>query len=73
MGFKLEILKFIGSLAPNEFLDWLSSMDELFSLKEVPADKKVSLVAIRFKDRAAAWWQSFHYQWYLDGLSILDD
>lgn len=73
MRFKLKILEFFRSLALEEFLDWLSSVDKLFLLNEVPADKKVSLVAIRFKDRAAAWWQSFCYQRYLDGLPILDD
>ncbi|KAH7838099.1 hypothetical protein Vadar_022057 [Vaccinium darrowii] len=32
-------------------------MDEVLEFKQVPEDKRVSLVATRFRGRAAAWWQ----------------
>ncbi|KAH7848324.1 hypothetical protein Vadar_001257 [Vaccinium darrowii] len=32
-------------------------MDEVLEFKQVPEDKLVSLVATRFRGRAAAWWQ----------------
>lgn len=72
-GFRVEIPEFTGGLSADEFLDWITTVDEILSLKEVPPDKQVSLIAIRFKDRAAAWWQSFRYRRYLDGLPLLAD
>ncbi|KAJ4784335.1 hypothetical protein LUZ62_035581 [Rhynchospora pubera] len=53
-GFRVEIPEFTGGLSADEFLDWVTTVDEVLSLKEVPPDKQVSLIAIRFRDRAAA-------------------
>jgi hypothetical protein len=54
------------------YLDWATAIDEILSLKEAPPDKQVSLITIRFRDRAAAWWQSYRYRRYLDGLPLLN-
>ena len=58
-GLRIDIPEFTGSLNPDEFLDWCNTVEEIFELKEVPPDKQVPLVTIRFKERAAAWWQNF--------------
>ena len=50
-----------------------NKVEEVYELKEIPPDKQVSLVTIRFRDRAAAWWQSFKYRCYLDSLPPLID
>ena len=41
----------------EEFLDWIFAVEEVLEFKEVPANKRVPLVATRFRGRAAAWWQ----------------
>ena len=56
-GFKLDILEFKGCLQPEEFLDWVVAVEEILEFKEVPQDKRVSLVATKFRGCAAAWWQ----------------
>jgi hypothetical protein len=56
-GFKLDILKFNGGLQPEEFLDWIAAVEEVLDFKGVPEDRRVSLVATKFRGRAAAWWQ----------------
>ncbi|CAN1222798.1 hypothetical protein LINGRAPRIM_LOCUS674 [Linum grandiflorum] len=56
-GFKVEIPTFDGSLQPEEFIDWLSQVEEILDFKEVPEGRRVSLVTIRLRDRAQAWWQ----------------
>ncbi|WOH04343.1 hypothetical protein DCAR_0623752 [Daucus carota subsp. sativus] len=56
-SFKVEIPTFDGSLKPEEFVDWLSQVDEILDFKNVPDDRCVSLVAIRLRGRAQAWWQ----------------
>lgn len=38
-------------------MDWLNSVEEVLEFKEVPENRKVSLVATRFRGCASAWWQ----------------
>ena len=53
-GFKLDIPNFKGCLQPKEFLDWVAAVEEILKFKEVPQDKRVSLVVTKFRGRAAA-------------------
>jgi hypothetical protein len=56
-SFKLDIPEFNGGLQPKEFLDWITAVEEVLDFKGVPEDQRVSLVATKFRGRAAAWWQ----------------
>ena len=56
-GFKLNIPEFKGALQPDEFLDWVASVEEVLDFKDVSLDKRVPLVATKLRGRAAAWWQ----------------
>ena len=49
MGFKLDIPEFKDFLQPEEFLDWVVAVEEVLLLKDVPLDKRVSLVAMKFR------------------------
>jgi hypothetical protein len=44
-------------MQPEEFLDWVAAVEEILNFKEVTEDRRVSLVATKFRGRAAAWWQ----------------
>ena len=48
-GFKLDIPEFKGCLQPEEFLDWVAAVEESLEFKEVSQDKRVSLVATKFR------------------------
>ena len=54
---RTEIPEFYSSLQPEEFLDWLATVEEILEFKGVLANKHVPLVAIRLRGRATAWWQ----------------
>ncbi|KAH9716064.1 Endonuclease [Citrus sinensis] len=56
-GLRIDIPEFQGSGRPEELLDWINAIEEVFEYKEVPENKLVSLAATRFRGRAAAWWQ----------------
>jgi hypothetical protein len=56
-GFKLNIPKFQGDLQPEEFLDWVLAVEEVFELNGVPDERQVSLVVHTFWGRVVAWWQ----------------
>ena len=54
---RTEIPEFYGGLQPEEFLDWLATVEEVLDFKGVPENKRVPLVTTRFRDRAMTWWQ----------------
>ena len=53
-GFRFDLPEFSGSVKPEDFLDWLSATEELLEFKSVPVNKRVPLVATRFRSRASA-------------------
>jgi hypothetical protein len=55
-GFKLDIPKILGGMQPEEFLDWVAAVEEILDFNRVPKDRWVSLVATKFRGRAAVWW-----------------
>ncbi|XP_077246136.1 uncharacterized protein LOC143886018 [Tasmannia lanceolata] len=57
MGFKIEMPEFYGGVQPEDFIDWLQTVERIFDLKDVPEDRKVKLVAIKLCGRASSWWE----------------
>jgi len=51
--FKVEIPKFEGKLDPDEFLEWLHTVERVFDYKDIPDDKKMKLVALRLRRYAS--------------------
>ncbi|GJT71687.1 putative nucleotidyltransferase, ribonuclease H [Tanacetum coccineum] len=57
-GMRVNIPEFDGNtLNPEGFIDWLVAVEEVFDFKEVPENKRVSLIATKLRGRASAWWQ----------------
>ncbi|GKA00780.1 putative nucleotidyltransferase, ribonuclease H [Tanacetum coccineum] len=57
-GMRVNIPEFDGNtLNPEGFIDWLVAVEEVFEFKEVPKNKRVSLIATKLRGRASAWWQ----------------
>ncbi|GJZ15852.1 putative reverse transcriptase domain-containing protein [Tanacetum coccineum] len=55
---RVNIPEFDGNtLNPEGFIDWLVAVEEVFEFKEVLENKRVSLIAIKLRGRASAWWQ----------------
>ncbi|GJW19099.1 putative nucleotidyltransferase, ribonuclease H [Tanacetum coccineum] len=55
---RFNIHDFAGdTLIPKGFIDWLVAVKEVFEFKEVPENKRVSLIATKLCDRASTWWQ----------------
>ena len=51
-----KILEFHGILRPEEFLDWLATVEKILDFKDIPENKRVPLVATRLYGRATARW-----------------
>lgn len=55
-GFQIEIPEFHGGVKGDVLLDWIVSVEEVLEFKCVPIDRRVPLVAMRFRGHAASWW-----------------
>ncbi|KAL9415754.1 hypothetical protein AB3S75_039028 [Citrus x aurantiifolia] len=60
--FKVEIPEFEGRMQPEEFVDWLNTVERIFEYRDVPEDRKVKLIAIKLKKYASLWWENLKRQ-----------
>ncbi|GJT11497.1 transposon ty3-I gag-pol polyprotein [Tanacetum coccineum] len=67
LGIRTKIPEFEGRLCPDDFLDWLRTVDRIFDLCDTPDPIKVKLVAIRLKKSASLWWDHVQNQRYREG------
>ncbi|VFQ89741.1 unnamed protein product [Cuscuta campestris] len=54
--FKVDIPTFEGKNDPDEFLEWLETVERVFDFKDVSNEKKVKIVALKFRKYASTWW-----------------
>ncbi|GJS22012.1 hypothetical protein Tco_0450644 [Tanacetum coccineum] len=57
LGMKIDILDFEGKSHPDEFIDWLHTVERVFDIKNLSDEQKVKLVAIKLKKNASIWWE----------------
>ncbi|VFQ90312.1 unnamed protein product [Cuscuta campestris] len=48
--FKVDIPTFEGRNDPDDFLEWLETVERVFDFNDVPEDKKVKIVALMFRN-----------------------
>ncbi|VFQ83905.1 unnamed protein product [Cuscuta campestris] len=53
--FKVDIPTFEGRNDPDEFLEWLETVEHVFDFKEVSDEKKVKIVSLKFRKYASMW------------------
>nr|GEU93081.1 reverse transcriptase domain-containing protein [Tanacetum cinerariifolium] len=47
LGLKIEILEFTGKVHPDDFIDWLSMVEPVFDVRDIPNKLKVKFVSIK--------------------------
>ncbi|ESQ50621.1 hypothetical protein EUTSA_v10023123mg, partial [Eutrema salsugineum] len=57
VGFKVDIPEFQGRIRGDDLLDWIVTVEEILDFKQVPDDRRVPLVAMRFRGHATSWWK----------------
>ncbi|GKD82030.1 hypothetical protein Tco_1348869, partial [Tanacetum coccineum] len=55
MGLKIEIPEFTGKVHPDDFIDWLSTVERVFDVRDIPDKLKVKLMAIKLRQHASLW------------------
>ncbi|VFQ77859.1 unnamed protein product [Cuscuta campestris] len=54
--FKVDLPTFESKNDPDEFLEWLETVERVFDFKDVLEDKIVKLVALKLRKYASTWW-----------------
>jgi len=55
---KVDIPDSEGKLHPDEFVDWLQTVERVFEYKEILEEKKVKIVVVKLKKHASIWWEN---------------
>ncbi|PWA35573.1 reverse transcriptase domain-containing protein [Artemisia annua] len=72
LGLRVEIPEFVGKSHPDDFIDWLSTVEHIFDLRDVPEKLKVKVVAMKLRQHASLWWDHVKKQRYLAGKSKVE-
>ena len=54
---KVDIPDFEGRSQPDEFIDWLHTVERIFDLKDVAEHRRVKIAAVKLRKRASSWWE----------------
>ena len=57
LGVKVDIPDFEGKSHPDDFIDWLHTVERVFEIKNLSDEQKVKLVAIKLRKNASIWWE----------------
>ncbi|KAI4310483.1 hypothetical protein MLD38_035459 [Melastoma candidum] len=58
----VQTLEFEGNLNPEEFINWMHTVERIFDYEEVPEERKVKLAALKLKKYAGLWWKNTNQQ-----------
>ena len=50
---KVEIPEFAGKAQPDDFIEWLSTVEHVFDMRDIPESLKVKVVATRLRQHAS--------------------
>jgi hypothetical protein len=54
---KADIPVYEGRIQPDEFIDWLNTVERVFEYQDVPEEEKVNIIVIKLKKHASIWWE----------------
>jgi len=54
---KRDIPKFSSTNSTDEIIDWLTLVNKVFEHRNVLDDRRVGILAMRFRDKVIAWWR----------------
>ena len=57
LGMRIDLPEFDGKSQPDDFIDWLHTVERVFDVKTLTDAQKVKLVALKLRKHASIWWQ----------------
>ncbi|GKA17093.1 RNA-directed DNA polymerase [Tanacetum coccineum] len=69
LGLKIEIPEFTGKVHPDDFINWLSTIEQVFDVRDIPDMLNVKLMAIKLRQHASLWWDHVNKRRQIKGKS----
>nr|GEZ24250.1 reverse transcriptase domain-containing protein [Tanacetum cinerariifolium] len=69
LGLKIKIPEFTGQVHPDDFIDWLCTVEWVFDVQDIPDKLKVKLVVIKLRQHASLWWDHVNKRRRIEGKS----
>ena len=63
----MEVCNFLGTLNPEDFIDWICELEEYFELEGIEDPLRVRLAQTKLKGHAALWWKELQRDWEEEG------
>ena len=54
---KMEVSNFLGTLNPEDLIDWIDELEDYFELEGIDDPHRVRLAQTKLKGHAALWWK----------------
>ena len=54
---KMEVSNFLGTLNPEDLIDWISELEDYFELENIEDPLSVRLAQTKLKGHATLWWK----------------
>nr|GEX89142.1 hypothetical protein [Tanacetum cinerariifolium] len=67
LGLKIDIPEFTSKVHPDDFIDWLSTVERVFDVRDILDKLKVKLVAIKLRQHASLWWDHVNKRRRIEG------
>ncbi|KAJ0491866.1 putative retrotransposon gag domain-containing protein [Helianthus annuus] len=55
---KVDIPEYDGKLDPDEFVEWIHTVERVFDYKQTSEEHKVKIVALKLRKYASTWWSN---------------
>ncbi|GJU08713.1 hypothetical protein Tco_1125143 [Tanacetum coccineum] len=69
LSVKVDIPNFEGKSHPDDFIDWLYTVERVFNIKNLSDEQKVRIVAFKLKKNESIWWEHVMKQRTREGKS----
>ncbi|GKE06622.1 hypothetical protein Tco_1398640 [Tanacetum coccineum] len=73
IGLKIKIPEFTSKVHPDDFIDWLSTVERVFDVRDIPDKLKPKLEAIKLRQHASLWWDHVNKRRRLEGKSKVEN
>nr|GEZ72251.1 reverse transcriptase domain-containing protein [Tanacetum cinerariifolium] len=72
LGLNIEIPEFTCKVHPGDLIDWLSTIERVFDVRDIPDKLKVKIVAIKLQQHALLWWDHVYKRRRIKGKSKVE-
>lgn len=63
---RMDVSNFLGTLNPEELIDWIGEMEEYFKLEEIRDLQWVKIAQMKLKGYDTLWWKGLQREWEMD-------